>query len=396
LTPHVAHDFGSQIAERMVAAHQTLAAKWLERLNALLPVDENDVFPTDHLLDHIPSLIVEIAEYLRQPRREEFAANTLVMSKARELGELRYRQKASVHQLLREYRILAGILATFVQEEASRDSERVDPSEAITLLTALSQAVGILEQTTVETFIGKYTATIQRQTTRLENFNRMVSHELRQPLGALQFALKLALASQDSAECQKYRDVVDRNVERLNGMIDRLAVISRLTPSDTAQSQRLDLGLVVREVARQLRDMAEARAVEIRIVEPFPVLTIDVAALEVILINLVSNAIKYAEPNRDVRFVEIASETTDAATRLHVRDNGIGIAPERIPHIFERAYRAHVQRDLELGTFGFGLGLAIVRDCAADHGWTLSVDSREGEGTAFTVVMPLAPSATTE
>lgn len=380
----------------MVAAHQVLAAKWLERLNALLPVGPNEVFPTDHLLDHIPSLIIEIAEYLREPRREEFAANTLVMSKARELGELRYRQKASVHQLLREYRILGGILATFVQEEVSRDPERVDPAAAIMLLTALSQAVSILEQTTVETFIGKYTATIERQTTRLENFNRMVSHELRQPIGALQFALKLAESTDDAGERDRYREVVHRNLARLHGMIDRLAVISRMTPTDTAQSQRLDLGMIAREVARQLRDMAEARAVDIRVVDPFPVVTVDVAALELVLINLVSNAIKYAEPARDVRFVEIASETTATAALVHIRDNGIGIAQERVPFIFDRAYRAHVQRDLELGTFGFGLGLSIVRDCATDQGWTVSVDSREGEGTVFTVLVPLAPSAAVE
>jgi signal transduction histidine kinase len=392
LTPHVAHDFGSQIAERMVAEHQILAAKWLERLNALLPVDANEVFPTDHLLDHIPSLIVEIAEYLREPKREEFAANTLMMSKARELGELRYQQKASVHQLLREYRILGGILSAFVQEEASRDSVRVDPGEAIMLLTALSQAVSILEQTTVETFIGKYTGTIERQTMRLENFNRMVSHELRQPIGALQFALQLARSTEDPGERAKYNDVVDRNLARLNGMIDRLAVISRMTPADTAQTQHLDLALIVREVARQLRDMADGRAVEIRIVEPFPVMTVDVAALELILINLVSNAIKYADPDRTSRFVEISSQHSDRSVTIAVHDNGIGIAPERLPYIFDRAYRAHVQRDLELGTFGFGLGLAIVRDCAKDQGWTLTVDSREREGTMFRVVLPIAPS----
>jgi signal transduction histidine kinase len=392
LTPHVAHDFGSQIAERMVAEHQILAAKWLERLNALLPVDANEVFPTDHLLDHIPSLIVEIAEYLREPKREEFAANTLMMSKARELGELRYQQKASVHQLLREYRILGGILSAFVQEEASRDSVRVDPGEAIMLLTALSQAVSILEQTTVETFIGKYTGTIERQTMRLENFNRMVSHELRQPIGALQFALQLARSTEDPGERAKYNDVVDRNLARLNGMIDRLAVISRMTPADTAQTQHLDLALIVREVARQLRDMADGRAVEIRIVEPFPVMTVDVAALELILINLVSNAIKYADPDRPSRFVEISSQHSDRSVTIAVHDNGIGIAPERVPYIFDRAYRAHVQRDLELGTFGFGLGLAIVRDCAKDQGWTLTVDSREREGTMFRVVLPIAPS----
>jgi signal transduction histidine kinase len=389
LTSHVAQDFGGQIAERMVAEHQVLAGRWLERLNALLPVEVNQVFPTDHLLDHIPSLIVEIAEYLRKPAREEFAANTLMMAKARELGELRYRQRASVHQLLREYRILGAILAKFVEEEATR-AGTVVPGEAIALLAALTQAVSILEQTTVETFIGKYSATIERQTTRLQNFNQMVSHELRQPIAALQFALTLAETTTGEEERAKYREVVDRNLLLLNRMIDRLALISRLTTADTAQTQHLELGYIVREVARQLRDMADARQVEIRIAEDFPVITVDVAVLELILINLVSNAIKYASPEAEGKFVEISAERTADCCTVVVRDNGIGIAQDQVPYIFERSYRAHAKRDVELGTQGFGLGLAIVRDCANDQGWDLSVDSQERLGTTFRVSIPLA------
>jgi signal transduction histidine kinase len=391
VSSHVAPDFGAQIAERMVAEHQVLAGRWLERLNALLPVDANEVFPTDHLLDHIPSLIVEIAEYLRQPDRTEFAANTLMMTKARDLGELRYRQRASVHQLLREYRILGGILGAFVQEEAARSGASVDSRQAIALIAMLSQAVGVLEQATVETFIGKYTSTIERQTARLENFNRMVSHELRQPIGALQFALKLVDTASNPADRARYREVVDRNVARMNLLIDRLALISRLGPVESSQTQELELGLVVREAARQLRDMAEARGVEIRNSDAFPVVTVDTAALELVLINLVSNAIKYSNPKADARFVEISAESGTDTCTLVVRDNGIGISPDRLPHIFERSYRAHVERDLELGNEGFGLGLSIVRDCVSDHRWNLSVESSENAGTTLRLTIPLSP-----
>ena len=298
----------------MVAAHQVLALRWLERLHALLPIAANDVFPTDHLLDHIPTLIVEIADYVREPTRLEFAANTMMMSKARELGELRYRQRASVHQLLREYRILGGILTAFVQEEAEQIAD-VAPAEAVSLLSALTQAVGILEQATVETFIGKYSATIERQTTRMQNFNQMVSHELRQPIGALQFALKLADTATDAEDRARYRQVVERNLLLLNSMIDRLAAISRLAGPDAAHIQKLELGYVAREVARQLRDMAEARGVEIRVVDGFPSMTLDVAVLELILINLVSNSIKYSNPDVEHKLVEIFCE--DAADSLH-------------------------------------------------------------------------------
>jgi hypothetical protein len=86
-------------------------------LNDLLVVPADEVFPSDQLLDHIPTLIGEIAEYLRAPAEEEIAANAAVIDKARELGMLRHSQRASVHQLLREYEILSELLETFVVEE---------------------------------------------------------------------------------------------------------------------------------------------------------------------------------------------------------------------------------------------------------------------------------------
>jgi signal transduction histidine kinase len=172
-------------------------------------------------------------------------------------------------------------------------------------------------------------------------------------------------------------------------MTDQLAMMSRLKPSgDTAQTQLLPLELVAREVARQLRDMAERRAVEICIPDGLPVVEVDVAAMELILVNLVANAIKYSDPAKPARRVEINADSDAAACRLIVRDNGMGIAPEDLPRIFDRAFRAHAHRDRELGTDGFGLGLAIVRDCIVDQGGEVAVESRVGEGTTFTVTLP--------
>ena len=151
--------FGHQLGVRMREEHESLATRWLDRLNELLPVAASDVFPTRALLDHIPALIQEIAAYLGQEEVDEFAANTFVLDKARELGELRYEQRASVHQLLREYRVLSAILVTFVEEEAGR-FDLIPPSEVIAVLRRISQAVAVLQQTTVETFIAKYTAQI--------------------------------------------------------------------------------------------------------------------------------------------------------------------------------------------------------------------------------------------
>jgi signal transduction histidine kinase len=146
----------------------------------------------------------------------------------------------------------------------------------------------------------------------------------------------------------------------------------------------------VREVVRQLRDMADGRGVELRIADSFPTLTIDVAVLELILINLVSNAIKYANPAAGQRLVEIFADDTASHCIVTVRDNGIGIASNQLSRIFERSYRAHPQLDAALGADGHGLGLAIVRDCANDRNWKIEVESEEGVGSTFRVVIPHA------
>ena len=111
--------------------------------------------------------------------------------KATELGRLRHAQRASVHQVLREYRALRLVIARFIEEEADRHHLAPGVSEVLDLTNALDAAIEALLQTTIDAFVAQYTETITQHTTQLEGFNRMVTHELRQPLGTFQFALKL-------------------------------------------------------------------------------------------------------------------------------------------------------------------------------------------------------------
>src|SRR6476469_2973692 len=134
MTLATAENFAGIVSHRVEAERQALAGGWLQRLNELLTVDANDVFPSEQLLDHIPILIREIAVYLRAPADDEIAANTIVIEKARELGRLRHDQRASVHQLLREYEILAEILEAFVVQETKRLGLQPSPEECFELL----------------------------------------------------------------------------------------------------------------------------------------------------------------------------------------------------------------------------------------------------------------------
>jgi two-component system OmpR family sensor kinase len=159
---------------------------------------------------------------------------------------------------------------------------------------------------------------------------------------------------------------------------------------DTPDTQQTDVGVIARETARQLREMAEARGVEIQIAEHFPALVIDRARLELILMNLMSNAIKYSDPQKEVRFVRIepCAVSVRGVICVAVRDNGLGIPAESMDAIFRRFVRAHTARDAELGVRGSGLGLAIAAECAEDVGGSLRVESIVGSGTTFLVSLP--------
>jgi signal transduction histidine kinase len=385
-------EFSDYLADRMRANHQLLAARWFERLVELLPVDARDVFPTESLLDHIPALIVEISAYLREPEADAIAANTAILEKARELGALRHAQQASLHQLLREYHVLSGVLVTFVLEEMDRLDVTPEPSAGVVLVARLHQAVDVLAQSTVESFVALYTQTITDQRERLEQFTRMAAHEWRQPLGALQFGVKLLkVEGLDQARTHRTLEIVERSVDQLVALTQKLETVARMNDAgDNPVDQEVSVATVANEAARQVREMADARSVEIRVGDTLPTLTVDVGRLELVLVNLLSNGIKYSDAAKPERYVEITGgDTGDDLCRIMVSDNGVGIPAASLHTIFHRFTRAHDDRADLKHVGGMGLGLSIVEDSVqAMHGH-IEVVSTEGVGTTFVLTLPV-------
>jgi signal transduction histidine kinase len=398
VTIAAADRYATLVSRRVAAERLPLARQWLGRLQELLTVDANDVFPSGHLLDHIPLLIAEIAKYLSAPAEEEIAANAAVIDKARELGALRHAQHASVHQLLREYEILGDVLQVFVAEETARLGLTPSAADCFEVLHRLTRSIAALMRTTVDTFVSEYTRTIQAQSDRIRAFNRAASHELRSPIGTILFAAAVlerdsAQGIQDGERLAKIVTTLRSNAERLRWLIENLQRISRLSePLDTPSQQRIDVEAIAAEVARQLADMASSRGVSIRIASGLPTIVVDPARLELIMLNLVSNAIKYSNPNQRERYVEIAPVATpDAeATRciMVVRDNGLGIPEADLTTVFQRFTRVHSHLDRQLGITGSGLGLAIVADCVDELGGSIRCESSVEHGTTFYVMLP--------
>lgn len=385
-------DFDTVIAARLHAESRPLSLRWLERLNEILSVDRKDIFPSDELLDHIPLLVQQIAAYIGAPEVEELAANSAVVGKARELGMLRHAQKASVHQLLREYHLLGAILESFLREELDRLPAPPAPAQVLAVASRVSHALRVLQQTTIDTFIAEYTDQISAQQARLESFNRLVSHELRQPLGALQFAVRTlrSPAGEPAERRERLLEIVERNAQHMVDLTAQLEGIARLRDVAGAPgAQEVDVGMLAKEVARQLRDMADHHGVEMRIADDLPVVITDMARLELILMNLIANAIKYSDPAKPSAWVEVfLSGASDDGRTICIRDNGLGVAAADVPFIFESFFRGRPEADAPSDVKSSGLGLAIVAECVEAIGARISVASVEGEGTAFDLWLP--------
>ena len=385
------------VARALVSERAVVAQQWLVRLHELLDVSANEVFPSSELLDHIPALIDAIAMYLRAPEHEEIAANTTVIDKARELGLLRHAQRASVHQLLREYEILGEILETFVAELTQRLHLTPTADECFDVVGRVTRAVRALMRTTVDTFVAEYTATIAERNERIEQFNRMASHEMRTPLGTLVVAAELLANPQlttDPPRLNHLTTIVKNNVDRLCWLVQNLQRLAKLDDTlDAPSYQRIDVSVLANDVRRQLEEMAHAREVTVQIDDTLPSIVSDPARLELILLNLVSNGIKYRNPAAANAIVAIENIEVPGPAATHwvfrVRDNGIGIPEEAQDAVFRRFFRAHEHLDTALGTTGSGLGLSIVVECVKALGGSIQCQSRAGEGTSFVITLPL-------
>ncbi|HEY6542049.1 MAG TPA: HAMP domain-containing sensor histidine kinase, partial [Ktedonobacteraceae bacterium] len=236
---------------------------------------------------------------------------------------------------------------------------------------------------------------LEKSFARQRRFVADASHELRTPVAAIRGMTDVTLASSAAVTPDEYRTVLhDVNVEaeRLGRLISDLLLLARVDENKMALERevvRLD-GLVA-DVAATMELLATEKNITLSVEagEPAPVLG-DEARLIQVIMNLVDNAVKYTG---DGGGVTLRVHVKDGRVYLSVSDAGIGIGPEHLEHIFERFYRVDPSRSLAAG--GTGLGLSIVEWVVRAHGGTVSVVSKPGQGTTFTVQLPLASPAGT-
>ena len=221
-----------------------------------------------------------------------------------------------------------------------------------------------------------------------QEFVSNVSHELKTPLTSMK-VLADSLLAQEDAPVELYKEFmgdITEEIERENKIInDLLSLVKMDKTAADLNIKSENINEVVERILKRLRPIAALRNIEL-VFESFRPVTaeVDEVKLSLAISNLVENAIKY---NKENGWVQVSLNADHKYFYVKVADSGMGIPQESLDHIFERFYRVDKSHSKEIS--GTGLGLAIARNAIITHRGAIKVHSEEGEGTTFTVRVPL-------
>jgi heavy metal sensor kinase len=240
----------------------------------------------------------------------------------------------------------------------------------------------------LSTSLNRMIARLEDAFQHIHRFSADASHELRTPLTILQLELEEMIQHHDLPLV-----IIDQigsaleETQRLSRIVESLMAISRLDAGEVKMEKvLLDLGELAASTAEQMKLLGEEKAVRLAChVDPGVRVLGDQSRLKQVVVNLIDNAIKYTPQGGRVT---VNVRAVEGGAQLEVADNGLGMSPEVISHVFERFYRADKARSRDSG--GAGLGLAIVKAICSAHGADIQVASQEGKGSIFRVELPLA------
>lgn len=221
-----------------------------------------------------------------------------------------------------------------------------------------------------------------------KEFVANVSHELKTPITAIHGFVETLRegAIHDKKKAPEFLDIIIRHTERLNTIIEDLLDLSRIEDSGKSEItlSRLPVLQVLQVAAGICQSKADEKHIRVQLdCKPGLEANMNAPLLEQAMVNLVDNAIKYSP---EESLIMISAQKIDGKISIRVLDNGSGIPAKDLPRIFERFYRVDKARSRNLG--GTGLGLSIVKHIAQAHGGAVTVESKPGEGSTFTLSIP--------
>jgi len=232
---------------------------------------------------------------------------------------------------------------------------------------------------------------LEEQGRHLTEFLAMLAHELRNPLAPIRNALGImAVNNEATPQIAWCRDVIERQTTHLTRLVDDLLDVSRITRGKLSMhTEIMDVAMAVQRAVEAARPLIDSRKHRLDVALPVAPLQVsgDMTRLVQVMVNLLNNAAKYTPDGGHIS-ISVAEEGADALVR--VKDNGMGIAPQMIEHVFDLF--AQGERTLARTEGGLGIGLTLARRIVALHGGTITAASEgPGKGSTFTVRLPRLP-----
>jgi signal transduction histidine kinase len=217
----------------------------------------------------------------------------------------------------------------------------------------------------------------------LDRFVYSVSHDLRAPLSSISGLIQLVEKSSDTVETNQYLGLMKGRIAKLEQFIRDIIDFSRNARSES-RLENVDIKELVRETFESLKFISGAESMILQDdTQIQKQVAIDKTRFQIVLFNLISNAIRYRNPNINTCYIRLNSNLVAERLKLQIEDNGIGIHPTHHSKVFDMFYRASENSK------GSGLGLYIVKETVEKLGGTIELHSVPGEGTRFTLDLPV-------
>jgi two-component system phosphate regulon sensor histidine kinase PhoR len=397
-----------------------LSLRQMERLTAQLAVGER---PKSFYIDgpplveqvtrHLEEIGARIEQFQRQRQEEDFNLNVLLANMVEgvmvvdqrhvvrlfndELVNLFDLQQSpmgrTVLESLREARVEMILRETIARGEARQQEVTLEstavgqPSRHFDISAVPIR--GARDEVRGAVVVFHDITRIKQLEVMRQDFVANVSHELRTPLAIFRGYLETMADNPDLPveERQRILETMKRHSDRLNALVEDLLVLTRLEARQVqTEFSTIRVDAFFRQLVKDWDNRSNKAEVKITIdvTDHLPTLDVDALRLEQVMFNLLENAVAYSNPPRHVT---LSAALHEGQMEVRVTDNGIGIPPNDLPHIFERFYRVEKGRSRTSG--GTGLGLSIVKHIVQSHGGNVHAESDFGKGTAIVLRLPL-------
>lgn len=373
------------VAARLDARADAIVEEWVDWVRSRVDNPTVDALPHRALLNHIPPVIKGLTEYLINPTaaiREDLLGHLNIH------GHIRRDQGYEATDVMAEFDGLAHMVFRAMQVEVQEHEQTFPSNEVLEVFGRLSDGLRAMSYVTIAVYQQIAEERRHALAMRLSDFASSIGHELRNPLNTIAIsaaALEATIADQATPESTVSIESIRRATQNAVGLLDDINILA-MTQGGESRSRMAALPRLFQDVRVALSPMATEREVEIRFPDEIPRVAVEGLVGSLALANVMTNAIKYSDREKNERWVEVTCELQSGVDtpviQITVRDNGIGIPADLEDRVFQRAFRAHPGY-----AEGTGLGLAITQELLVERGGRIELESQEGEGTTVIVQM---------